>query len=76
MGKGKIKPNIDKLLDDMENMEQKEINQILDVANYIYSCLDVPIIVLNDDTIKTNTLIIAMYLVGREIGKAEQKQDK
>lgn len=63
--------NIDKILDEAENIDQKELDQVLDVANCIYNYLDIPVVVLNNRQIKSNLLIVAMYLVGKEIGKAE-----
>lgn len=78
MGKDKLNLNIDvnKLLERIRNMEQEETNQILKMANYLYNCIDIPVIILDDEEIKLNTVLIAMYLVGKEIGKNEQKQDK
>lgn len=66
-----IRISIDKILDEAENIDQKELNQVFDVANCIYNYLDIPVVVLNNRQIKSNMLIVAMYLVGKEIGKAE-----
>lgn len=66
-----IRINIDKILDEAENIDQKELDQVLDVANCIYNYLNIPVVVLNNRQIKSNLLIVAMYLVGKEIGKAE-----
>ncbi len=65
-----IKINIGKILDEAENIDQKELNQVLDIANCIYNYLDIPVVVLNNKQIKSNLLIVAMYLVGKQIGKA------
>lgn len=64
-----IKININKILDEVGNIGQEELNQVLDIANCIYNYLDIPIVVLNNKQIKSNLLIVAMYLVGKEIGK-------
>lgn len=74
MPKNKIKIDLNKLLDDIENMKQQEIENIFNIANCVYDCLDVPVVLLNDKAIKSNTLLIAMYLVGKEFGKAEQTE--
>jgi len=66
-----IRINIDKILDEAENIDQKELDQVLDVANCIYNYLDIPVVVLNNRQIKSNLLIVAMYLVGKEIGRTE-----
>lgn len=72
MPKSKITIDLNKLFDDIENMEQQELSKIFDIANCVYDFLDVPVVVLDDKSIKANTLIVAMYLVGKEFGKAEQ----
>lgn len=74
MAKKKLKIDLNKLFDDIENMEQQEIESIFNIANCVYDCLDIPVVLLNDKAIKSNTLLIAMYLVGKEFGKAEQIQ--
>lgn len=72
MSKKKVKIDLDKLFNDIENMEQQEIESIFNIANCVYDCLDVPVVLINDKAIKSNTLLIAMYLVGKEFGKSEQ----
>lgn len=63
--------DLNKILKRIETMSQSELNSIIDLANNVYGIIDVPIVLLNNAQIKSNTLIIAMFLIGKEIGKAE-----
>lgn len=72
MSRKKMRIDLDKILDEVENMSEQEIRDIFRIANLIYDSLDVPLVLVNDKEIKSNTLLVAMYLVGKEFGKAEQ----
>lgn len=68
----KMRIDLDKLFDDMEHTSEQEIKKALAIAELIYNSLDIPFVLVNSETIKSNTLLIAMYCVGKEFGKAEQ----
>lgn len=72
MSRKKMRIDLDKILDEVENMSEQEIRDIFRIANLIYDSLDVPLVLVNDKEIKSNTLLVAMYLVGKEFEKAEQ----
>lgn len=62
--------DIDNILQQVQNLPPSELERITSIANIVYAGLDIPIVVLNSKEIKSNILIAAMYL----IGKQEQKE--
>ena len=67
--------DLNKLFDNIDNLTQRECEEIMDIANSVYAMLDIPVILLNDKKIKSNSMLIAMYLVGKEHGRVEQQKN-
>lgn len=74
MAKKEIKIDLNKILNDVDNMPQSEVDLILDIADTIYSYLDVPVVMINEKEIKSNMLLIAMYLIGKEAGRLNKSK--
>lgn len=62
--------DIDDILQQVYDLPPSELERINNLANFVYAGLDIPIVVLNSREIKSNILIAAMYLIGRQ----EQKE--
>lgn len=62
--------DIDDILQQVYDLPPSELERITSIANIVYAGLDIPIVVLNSREIKSNILIAAMYLIGRQ----EQKE--
>lgn len=62
--------DIDDILQQVYDLPPSELERINNLANFVYAGLDIPIVVLNSREIKSNILIVAMYLIGRQ----EQKE--